>query len=401
MYKRTLSATLKRYMNFPAIALLGPRQSGKTTLVRELFSQHAYISFENPLTREFARTDPLQFLKTYENDHGVIIDEFQHVPEILSYLQLDIDTKKRKGYFILTGSQNFLMNQAITQSLAGRVGILTLLPLSLAEFVDNKLVPDTVEDLVFNGCYPRLHDESFTPDQLYPAYIYTYVERDVRQLINVVDLSLFQKFLQLCAARIGNLLNASELAGVCNISVTTVHRWLSVLQASYIIFLLEPHFQNFNKRITKMPKLYFYDTGLACSLLRIPSSRDLPLNPYWGNLFENFIIADLAKQYFNAGSRPPLYFWRDANGRLEVDCIVDDGSTLFPIEIKANSDVSVDFFKGIKQWCSLTQDLPIKIDSTHSFLVYAGEQIQVRSAGTAIPWKESGFLVNRIKKIFE
>lgn len=397
MFTRQIQKTLKFYANFPAIALLGPRQSGKTTLAQLAFPNHTFVSLENPLIRELAAQDPGAFLDSYKNRYGIIIDEFQYVPQILSYIQLEIDAKKKKNYFILTASQNFLANQAITQSLAGRVGILNLQPLSIAELAANNLLPDDPAQIVFNGFYPRLYDENFTPERLYPSYIQTYIERDVRQLINVGDLGAFQKFLQLCAARIGNLLNLSDLASVCGISTTTARRWIGLLEASYIIFLLEPHFNNFNKRLTKMPKLYFYDTGLACNLLRIRSVEDLRLNQFWGNLFECCIIADLTKQYYNRGSRPPLYFWRDKNGRLEVDCLIDEGRHIYPIEIKASTNILPDFFDGLTEWNRLAYGASPKLDpAASSYLIYGGERKQTRSAGIALPWKQSGKLVDQI-----
>jgi len=400
MFTREMKKIIKHYVNFPAIAIIGPRQSGKTTLAKIAFPKHAFVSLENPLTREFAVRDPERFLQSHENKYGLIIDEFQHVPQILSYIQLDVDAKNRKGYFILTGSQNFLMNQAITQSLAGRVGILTLLPLSLKELVKNKLIPArvTVEEVVYNGSYPRFYNEHVKPERLFPSYIQTYIERDVRQLVNVGDLGVFQKFLQLCAARIGNQLNLAEIAAVCGISATTAQRWISVLQASFIIFLLEPHFENFNKRLTKLPKLYFYDTGLACNLLRITSPEDLVIDKYFGAIFECFVIADIMKQYCNQGLRPPVYFWRDTNGRLEVDCIIDEGKRLFPIEIKSSIDIATDFFDGLKQWNELAYG-PQKIDALNNFLVYAGNKQQLRSAGTVVPWKSLASLVEQIQKL--
>lgn len=399
MFKRGLQKEIKEYTKFPVVAIAGPRQSGKTTLARMLFRKHTYVSFENPLTREFAANEPERFLQTYENAHGIIIDEFQYVPKLLSYIQLDVDDKQRKGYFILTGSQNFLMNEKITQSLAGRVGIVTLLPLSLAELTYNKLLPKDPADAIFNGSYPRVYQEQIKPEKFYPAYINTYVERDVRQLINIGDLNTFQKFIGLCAARIGNLLNLSEIATVCDISNTTAQRWISVLQASYIIFLLEPHFENFNKRLTKMPKLYFYDTGLACSLLRIPSAEQLPMNALWGALFENYIIADIAKQYYTLGQRPPIYFWRDNNGRIEIDCLIDQGGKLFPIEIKASFGISTHSFKGLEQWSELALAAKTLVEPETKFLIYAGEESQIREKSAVIAWDKSGELVEKIQKI--
>ncbi|MDZ4150808.1 MAG: ATP-binding protein, partial [Methylicorpusculum sp.] len=380
---------MKLYKKFPVIAIVGPRQSGKTTLAQKLFPKHTFISFEIPANRMLATQDPERFLLAQENKHGIIFDEFQYVPQLLSYIQVDADAKKRHNYFILTGSQNFLMNQAITQSLAGRVGIITLLPLSLHELKKNKLLSDNPHEVVFNGFYPRLHDETINPTIFYASYIQTYVERDVRQLVTVGDLEAFQKFIQLCAARIGNLLNLSDLAMGCGVSVPTARRWLSILQASYIVFLLEPHFTNFNKRLTKLPKIYFYDTGLACSLLRIPSAQNLLINSYWGNLFENCIIADMAKQYCNLGAQPPLYFWRDKNGRIEIDCLIDDGTRLFPVEIKASQTISSRFFTSLAQWQELAKSIQSPDpQASNSFLVYAGNRRHLHAHADIIPWKE-------------
>lgn len=397
MYRRDLDAVLLSYAQFPAIALLGPRQSGKTTLAQNTFKNHVYVSFEHPDTRTQAETDPQKFLRIHENEYGIIIDEFQYVPHILSYIQLEVDAKKRPGYFILTGSQNFLMNEAITQSLAGRVGILTLLPLSLHELEANQILENTAEEAIFSGGYPRIYAEQFHPQKLYPSYIQSYVERDVRQLINVGDLRSFQRFMQLCAGHIGRQLNLSELASVCGISVPTAQRWISVLEASYIIFLLQPHFRNFNKRLTKSPKLYFYDTGLACSLLGIESPKALASYPLYGSFFENFIIADFFKQYYNTGRRPPIYFWRDLNGRIEVDCIIEKAGDLFPIEIKSGETVASDFFSGLAKWAELTESP----DGASRYVVYGGRGMQSRTPGTLVGWRESGNLVDVVRALNE
>lgn len=390
-YKRDLEEVLKRYLKFPAIALLGPRQSGKTTLAKNYFSKHAYFSFEDPAIREYATSDPRGFLKEYENTHGIILDEFQYVPEILSYIQLEVDEKDRPGYFVLTGSQNFLMNSSITQSLAGRVGILTLLPFSMHELQKSNILEENYSKLILNGFYPRIYAKDIAPADLYPSYINTYVERDVRQLVNVTDLNTFQKFLALCAGRIGQLLNLTEIAMNCGISAPTAGKWLSILEASYILFRLQPHFNNYNKRITKTPKLYFYDTGLACSLLQINSPDTLTLNPFRGPLFENLIISDLYKQYFNKGQRPPLYFWRNNNGLIEVDCLADTGNTLVPIEIKAGETISGSFFSGITKFNELSGT-----NSEDNYIVYGGTSKQSRSGGHVIGWQEAASLVEKL-----
>ncbi len=396
MFSRDLRATLLEYARFPVVALLGPRQSGKTTLARSAFSNYVYTSFEDSRTRELAEEDPEKFLRFNENKFGLIIDEFQNVPKILSHIQLEVDAKKRPGYFVLTGSQNFLMNQAIGQSLAGRVGILTLLPLSINELNENKLAEKTVEDIIFSGFYPRVYEENFPPAQLYPSYIQTYVERDVRQLTNIGDLNAFKKFIKLCAGRIGQIINFSEIGGVCGVSAPTVQRWLSILEASYIIFQLQPYFNNFNKRLIQAPKLYFYDTGLACSLLDIETPEQLMMDRFYGNLFENFIIADFHKQYFNVGKRPPIYFWRDKNGRIEVDCIIDDRKKLFPIEIKSSPSIAVDFFSNLKKWQELVADQPVTVGK--SYLVYGGEKTQEWGELGTIGWRDAGKLKDLLPK---
>lgn len=395
MFSRDLESMLKEFARFPVVALLGPRQSGKTTLAQSAFKNYTYTSFEDPRTRELALADPERFFALHENEHGLIIDEFQHIPSILSYIQLAVDSKKRPGYFVLTGSQNFLMNQAISQSLAGRVGILTLLPLSIHELTENQLTNSDYDNIILNGCYPRIYAEHFTPLQLYPTYIQTYVERDVRQLTNVGDLTTFKKFLKLCAGRIGQQLNLSEIAGVCGISAPSAQRWLSILEASYIVFRLPPYFNNFNKRITQTHKLYFYDTGIACSLLGIESLDKLAIDPMRGHLFENLIIGDLHKQYLNSGKQPPLYYWRDKNGLLEVDCIIDEGRSLFPIEIKSATTVALDFFTNIKKWISLANTNAARLGS--SYIVYGGKKTQAWDEWGAIGWQDSGTLIERIR----
>src|SRR5579872_6257051 len=275
MFRRKLIESLEKLAGYPAIAIMGPRQSGKTTLAKLAFPHHTYVSLEDLSMRRLALEDPKGFLAMYKDAHGVILDEFQNVPELLSYLQLAIDQTYKPNYFILTGSQNFLMNQAISQTLAGRIGILTLLPLSIGEMADNNLLSATAEQAIFSGGYPRIYDQKIEPTVWYPDYINTYVERDIRDLKQVTDLSLFRKFVGLCAGRAGQLLNVTSLGNDVGVTGPTARAWLSLLEASYIIFLLQPHHGNFGKRLIKSPKLYFYDTGLACSLLGITSALQL------------------------------------------------------------------------------------------------------------------------------
>lgn len=382
-FKRDLSKVVARYAKFPVIAILGPRQSGKTTLVKHAFPKHRYVNLENPELRAFATEDPNRFLRELENNHGIIIDEFQHVPELLSYIQVAVDEKKRPGYFVLTGSQNFLMNESITQSLAGRVGIVTLLPLSLHEFKKNKLLHD-IDTALLYGSYPRLYEAKIDAIDFYPSYVHTYLERDVRQMAQVGDILLFQKFMRLCAARIGQQLNIADLATQLGIDQRKVKQWLAVLETSYVIFLLRPHFQNFNKRLTKSPKLFFYDTGLACSLLDIKTKSSLALSPFRGHLFESLIISDFYKQYYNIGmSNPSLYFWRDQNGRIEVDCIIDRGDTLVPVEIKSGETIVPSFFHSLAEWNKIAKVLPEDL-----IIIYGGKKNQTRSMGKVISWQQ-------------
>jgi predicted AAA+ superfamily ATPase len=390
---RDLATVFKRYLKFPAIAVLGPRQSGKTTLVRKYFNSHKYLNLENPELRLFAQEDPKRFLREYENPHGIIIDEFQYASQLLSYIQVEIDEKKRSGYFILTGSQNFLINQSITQSLAGRVGILTLLPFSLNELKEGNLLGD-IDQILIQGSYPRLYEGEIAASDFYPSYIHTYLERDIRQIANVGDSHLFQKFMRLCAARIGQLFNVTDVANSLGIDQRKLKQWLAVLEASYIIFFLKPHFQNFNKRLIKTPKLYFYDTGLACSLLDIKTADTLSLSTYRGPLFESLVISDLQKQFYNSGSQPSTYFWRDVNGRIEVDCIVDRGDSLFPIEIKSSETISSSFFSAISEWNAIAQTPPER-----STIIYGGNTDQTRSQGKILSWQNMTQLVSNLNKI--
>jgi predicted AAA+ superfamily ATPase len=393
MFRRDLFSALERFSKFPVVAILGPRQSGKTTLARDFFKNHKFFNFEAPHVRELALDDPVAFLRSNENEYGIILDEFQYVPEILSYIQVEADEKKRPGYFVLTGSQNFLMNEAVSQSLAGRVGIVTLLPLSLSEMSNNALLPSDASEAIFKGGYPRVYAEHFSALDFYPSYIHSYLERDVRQLIKVENLRTYQKFMQLCAGRVGQLLNVADIATNCGVHRKTVDSWISILEASYVIFTLKPYWENFNKRATKMPKLYFYDTGLACSLLDITSPAQLMRSPLRGPLFESFIISDLHKQYFNKGRRPPLYFWRDNNGYIEVDCLANIDNTLVPIEVKAGETPSKEYFDGLEKWSELVKTTGEK------YVVYGGSYTQAMKRGTLLSWREAGDMVNKIEEV--
>jgi len=391
--KRDIEKALKQYAKFPVVIVLGPRQSGKTTLVQKVFAKHIYVNLEDPDILSFILRDPKRFLREYTNEHGIIIDEFQYAPKLLSYLQIESDLHDRPGYFVLTGSQNFLMNQAITQSLAGRAAILHLLPLSIHELDNNNLLPQSLDMLLFKGGYPRIQAKKLPPRTVFPAYIRTYIERDVRQLTNVENLSTFQKFMQLCAARVGQQLNINDLATQCGINQKTVTHWLSILEASYILFLLKPYFNNFTKRLTKTPKLYFYDTGLAAAFLGIHSANELALSSFRGHLFENLILADIHKQFFNLGFEPSLYFWRDQNGRIEIDGLITLGNRLIPLEIKSGETIMNDFFTGIKSWSAIAD-----INPEDAYIIYGGQLRQSRSTGTVLPWHSIGTLVHKLEK---
>lgn len=396
MFSRDITETLKRYAKFPGVALLGPKKSGKKSLVQQVFPNHKFLSLDNEENQVFATEDPEGFLLSNENEHGLILDEFQYAPKLTTYIKLEVDKKKRPGYFILTGSQNFLVNKAITESLAGRVGILNLLPLSNKELIENGLIKEneySFSEAMFTGGYPRIFSDKILPTEFFPSYISSYVQRDVGQIINPKNMSTFRRFVQLCAGRIGQLCNVNALAVETGISAPTAKEWLSILESSYIIFLLEPHFNNFNKRLVKSPKLYFFDTGLACSLLRIDSAKDLSNSHFQGPIFENMIISDIYKQYCNAGNRPSLYFWRDAGGAHEIDCILDHGSKLYPIEIKAGERIATDFFKGLDYWNGLSNGNP-----TDSYLIYAGGEKQIRKQANVIGWRHASDILGIISR---
>jgi len=382
MIKRELESELKGdARQFPVIAVLGPRQSGKTTLVRATFKKYNYISLEELDNKQKAISDPRHFLESLENKYGIILDEIQNAPDLLSYIQTYVDMHKKPGYFIITGSQNILLNEAISQTLAGRVVILTLLPLSIKELSKANLLTKSLEKTMFTGCYPRIFDEKLKPRKWYANYIRTYIERDVRMLKNVASLSLFQKFIKLCAGRIGQLVNLTSLGNDCGISANTARDWLSILECSYIIFILRPHHKNFSKRLIKSPKIYFYDIGLACSLLEIDNQKELNTNYLRGNLFESFVLSELIKSRYNKDMRPNLYFWRDRQGH-EVDCIIEKGNKLTPIEIKVAKTVNPSFFDELEYWNELSNS-----PASNSFLIYGGKDKYIRKGMHVLGWQ--------------
>ena len=349
---------------FPIVTITGPRQSGKTTLIRNMFPGMPYCTLENPDTRALAVNDPMAFLSQYSD--GMILDEVQNVPELLSYLQGIVDEHRERKY-ILSGSSQFKLQSSITQSLAGRTAVLELYPLTLSE-ISGIADIDSADQLMLQGFYPAIHSGDNIARLFYPAYLHTYLERDVRQLLQVKDLYQFQTFLRLCAGRIGSLFNASELSNEVGVSVNTVRSWLSILQASYIIFLVHPYFENSRKRLTKTPKLYFYDTGLACYLLGIGEEAQLRSDRMRGHLFENMVVADTVKRRAHEGKSTDLMFYRDSNGN-EVDLLVPVGTSLEGYEIKSSSTYNSSFEDGFGR---LTDLLNARL--TRRAVVYCGTQ---------------------------
>ncbi len=386
MIPRMLSDKLTELAKgFPVICLTGPRQSGKTTLVRSVFKDYAYVSLENIDTMTAAKEDPRRFLTPHQNS-GLIIDEAQRVPELFSYLQGVVDSSGQMGRYILTGSQNFLLLEKITQSLAGRAGILHLMPFSTAEVERAGLLAPSLDEVLFKGMYPPLFDRQVSPADFYPSYIETYLERDVRAMKNIGDLALFRKFVLLCAGRAGQLLNLTSLGNEVGVDHKTIRAWLSVLEASFIVFQLRPYHRNWNKRVVKQPKLFFYDTGLLCSLLGLRKAEELTAHHLRGSIYENYVIAEHIKQQYHSGIRPAAYFWRDQSGH-EVDLIIEAGPDIKAVEIKSSETVNPELFDGLRWFCGQTG-----LSASDCTLVYGGAEEQVRSAGRVLPWRHAHLL---------
>ena len=367
---------------FPVVTLTGPRQSGKSTLLRATFPEYKYVSLESPDIRMFAQTDPKGFLATYPDK--TIIDEVQKVPELFSYIQTHIDLANSEGMYMLAGSHNFLLMQSISQSLAGRAAVLKLLPFSHRESSRGGILRQPVDNEIFTGGYPRIYDKDVNPVFYYQSYIQTYIERDVRLLKNVGNLNSFIKFIKLCAGRIGQLLNLSALANECGISASTATEWLSVLEASYICYRVAPDFNNFNKRLVKTPKLYFYDTGLACSLLNITSSDQLATHYLKGGLFENLVINEVVKRAYNDARQPDITFWRDSTGN-EIDLLEYKDGGRKAYEIKSGQTFSQEYFKGLIKWSALSNS-----PAESNFVIYNGSHQYSTSHGIVMPWETFG-----------
>lgn len=379
MIPRDAAQTLRTLAKgYPLVGVTGPRQSGKTTLCRALFPEHAYVSLEDPDVREFAQEDPRGFLDQYAD--GAILDEIQRCPELFAYLQRRVDEAPAPGRYVLTGSQQFGLLSGITQSLAGRVALVQLLPFSVQELRNASLLPDSLDAALWRGAYPPVHDRGLDPGIWYGNYVQTYLERDVRQLINVRDLTVFQRFLRLCAGRTGQLLNLSALGDDVGVSHNTIREWLSVLEASYIVHRLPPHHRNFNKRLVKTLKLYFLDTGLAAWLLGIEEERQITTHPLRGALFETWVVSEFLKARYSRARASNLSFWRDRAGH-EVDLIAEHADRLQPVEIKAGATVSADWLRGLKRWLAVADGA-----ATDPLIVYGGSHTQQRQGVGIVPW---------------
>jgi predicted AAA+ superfamily ATPase len=370
MFSRVIQAELEHLMQkYAVITILGPRQSGKTTIAKMAYPDKDYFNLENPDVREFIAEDPKAFLANLDLQKGVILDEIQRLPELLSYIQVIVDENRIIGSFILTGSHQLHLNQAISQSLAGRTALLELLPLSINELKDNDL-KYTADEYLVNGFFPAIYQHNLNPTTNSRNYIKTYVERDVRQIVNIKDLHSFQRFIKLCAGRVGSTINRESLSNEVGVSQNTIKNWLSILEASYLTFQLQPYFENFGKRIIKAPKLYFLDIGLISYLLGIESPKQMNYNKLRGNIFENLVILEILKYQYNQGKDANIYFFRD-NHNVEVDIILQVHDKLIPVEIKSSSTFNSSFLKNIKYFQKLTKE-----KSPIGFLIYSGEQEQ-------------------------
>ena len=392
MQDRTIEPVLKDLTTkYPVMTVTGPRQSGKTTLCRKVFPEMAYVNLEAPDERQFALDDPRGFLQAHRD--GAILDEVQRTPDLRSYLQPMVDDDPRPGRFILTGSQQLNVREALSQSLAGRTGLLTLLPFDWAE-VRPYIDLTNADSLILHGFYPRLHHMRIDPTQAMADYFDTYVQRDIRQLINIRNADLFERFVRLCAGRVGQLLNLQSLGNEAGVSHTTAREWLSLLEASYIIFHLPPWHANISKRLIKTPKIYFWDVGLAAYLLGLEEEKQVSRDPLRGSLFENLVIAEMFKHCYHHGRRPRLSFYRDSSGN-EVDLVIERGRALAALEIKSGQTVAKDYFQGLHRFAKVAGD---RIQG--GAVVYGGRRGQARSDWEVWPFHELKRLSDRAMSLF-
>ena len=384
IHRKAVEKVLAMAEKFPVLVFTGPRQSGKTTLAKIAFPDYRYVSLENPENLAFALNDPKGFLEIY--DQFVIIDEVQNAPELFSYIQEIVDNSGQCGHYILSGSQNFLLLEKITQTLAGRIYLMELLPLSHSEI--NQIKETAIEEELFSGSYPRLYKMNIEPKDFYPGYIKTYVERDVRTILNVQDIKLFRKLLSLLAHYTGQQFNASEIAKKLHIDSKTVQRWMSILEASYIAFTLEPWHANLSKRVVKTPKLYFYDTGLLCYLLGIKSVEELRISSYKGAIFENYVLLEILKSQHAQGNQLDMYYWRDTN-QNEIDLLIVDGQKIHCIEMKASLTVRPEHIKALHYLDDFINSYQLK-----HYLVNFFEESQKRSNELILSWRDIEMKIN-------
>ena len=378
MVQRQITAHLKKMLRkFPIVSLTGPRQSGKTTLLKQAFPDYKYYNLERLDHKELINSDPIGFLKSA--GERVIFDEAQNYPELFSYIQVISDERNTVGQYILSGSQSFLLNQQISQSLAGRVSINHLFPFGIIELP--ALVKQDINQIIWKGFYPRIYDKQIAPTDFYPSYLQTYIQRDVRTLKGIENLNTFTRFLSLCAGRIGQVLNLSSLSNDAGISVNTVKSWLSLLEASFVIYQLQPYYKNFSKRLIKSPKLYFYDTGVASSLLRLTDPKMVSTHYLYGSLFENLVINEIVKHQYHQGRTSSVYYWRESNG-MEIDCIIElADNELVALEIKGGQTFTKEYLKNLRNFAKNEENIK-------KYLVYAGEESNTINNVQLVPWKK-------------
>jgi uncharacterized protein len=370
----------------PIVAVIGPRQSGKSTLIKKMFPDYTYVDMQDAQAYEFAKSDPKGFFESYKGGHGLIIDEAQYAPMLFPQLKVEVDQNPRPGFYILSGSQNFLLHEKISESLAGRVYFYTLLPFSIKELERADLLMPKAEEQIFKGFYPRVYQPNMNAQDYYDNYISTYVERDIRTIRNIDNILMFKKFMQLCALRVGAMLNYADLAANCGITVVTARSWLALLETSFIIFLLPSYHDNLGKRVTKAPKLYFYDVGLAAALMGIEQEILVKQRQVYGALFENMVIVDIIKNCSAQALRYSLTFYRDTNQR-EIDVIIETAGKTIPVEIKASETMTSAFFDTLIWFCKAIGD------GHEPLVVYGGQEAQKRSQGRVVSWKNLATIV--------